>query len=65
MGGHIIRMEEERIPNRVLNGNFHNKRPVGRPRTRSADVFQRDALQLLGVRGWRVKLQIEMNGGVV
>jgi hypothetical protein len=29
--------------------------PVGRPRprTRWADVVQRDALQLLGIRGWR------------
>jgi len=26
---------------------------VGRPRTKWADVVQRDALQLLGVRGWR------------
>jgi len=26
---------------------------VGRPRTRWADVVQRDAFQLLGVRGWR------------
>jgi len=51
--GHIIRMEEERIPKKVLNGTFHNTRPVGRPRTRWADVVQRDALQLLGVRGWR------------
>jgi len=51
--GHIIRMEEERIPKKVLNGNFHTTRPVGRPRTRWADVVQRDALQLLGTRGWR------------
>ena len=51
--GHIIRMEEERIPKKVLNGNFHVTRPVGRPRTRWADVVQRDALQLLGTRGWR------------
>jgi hypothetical protein len=36
--GHIIRMEEERIPKKFLNGNFHTTRPVGRPRTRSADV---------------------------
>ena len=50
--GHIIRMEEERIP-KVLNGNFYTSRPVGRPRTRWADVVQRDALQLLGIRGWR------------
>jgi hypothetical protein len=51
--GHIIRMEEERIPKKVLNGNFHTTRPVGRPRNRWADVVQRDALQLLGIRGWR------------
>ena len=51
--GHIIGMEEERIPKNVLNGNFHTSRPVGRPRTRWADVVQRDALQLLGIRGWR------------
>ena len=51
--GHIIRMEEERITIKVLNGNFHTTRPVGRPRTRWADVVQRDALQLLGTRGWR------------
>jgi len=36
--GHIIRMEEQRIAKRVLNGNFHITRPVGRPRTRWADV---------------------------
>jgi hypothetical protein len=48
--GHIIRMED---PKMVLNGTFHNRRPVGRPRTKWADVVQRDALQLLGVRGWR------------
>jgi len=29
------------------------KSPVGRPRTIWADVVQRDALQLLGTRGWR------------
>jgi hypothetical protein len=51
--GHIIRMEDERIPKMVLNGNFHTTRPVGRPKTRWADVVQRDALQLLGIRGWR------------
>jgi uncharacterized Rossmann fold enzyme len=31
--GHIIRMEEERIPKNVLNRNFYTTRPVGRPRT--------------------------------
>jgi len=28
---------------------------VGRPRTKRADVVQRDALQLLRIRGWRRK----------
>jgi hypothetical protein len=51
--GRIIRMEEERIPKKVLNGNFHTTRPVGRTRTRWADVVQRDALRLLGIRGCR------------
>jgi len=51
--GHIIGMKVESIPKKVLNGNFHTTRPVGRPRTRWVDVVQRDALQLLGTRGWR------------
>ena len=51
--GHIIRTEEERISKKLLNGNFHTTRPVGRPRSIWADVFQRDALQLLGTRGCR------------
>jgi hypothetical protein len=32
--GHIMIMEEERIPIRFFNGNFPTTRPVGRPRTR-------------------------------
>jgi hypothetical protein len=51
--GHIIRMGEERIPKKILDGNFRTTRPVGRPRTRWADVVQRDVLQLLGTRGCR------------
>jgi len=50
--GHIIRVEEETIPKKVLNGNFYTIRPVRRPRTRWADVILLDALQLLGERGW-------------
>jgi hypothetical protein len=51
--GHIIRMEEERIPKKILNGNFHTTRPEERPRTRWTDMVQRDGLQLLEIRGWR------------
>jgi hypothetical protein len=46
-------MEEERIPKKVLNGNCRTTRPVSRPRSRWADVVQRDALRLLEIRGWR------------
>ena len=41
------------IPKKVLNGNLYTTRPVGKPRKRWADVVRRDALQLLGIRGWR------------
>jgi len=49
-------MEKERIPKKVLNGNFIT-RPVGRPRTRWVEVVLRDALQLLAIRGWRRKAE--------
>jgi len=45
--------QSDHIPKTVLNRNFHTTRPVGRPRTRWVDVVQRDALQLLGIKGWR------------
>jgi len=52
--GHIIRMEEEWIKKKKGSKRklLHHK-PVGRPRTRWVDVVQRDALHLLGIRGWR------------
>jgi hypothetical protein len=62
--GNIIRMEEERIPKKVLNGNFHTTKPMGRPRTRWGGVVQRDALQLLGRRGWRRRATNRDDGGV-
>jgi len=40
--GHIVSMEDERIPNKVLNGKFHNTRPVQKPRTRWEDIIQRN-----------------------
>ena len=55
--GHIVRMEEERIKKNVSNGNFYTTRPVGRTRNRWTDVVQTDALQLLGIRGWRRKAE--------
>jgi hypothetical protein len=37
----------------------------GRPRIRWVHVVQRDALQLLGMRGGGVELQVGMNVGVL
>jgi len=51
--GHIVGMEDKRIPKKVLNGKFHNARPVGKPRARWEDVVWRDTPQILGIRGWR------------
>jgi hypothetical protein len=44
---------EERILKMILNGKFHNTRSVGKPTIRWKDVDHRDALQILGIRGWR------------
>jgi hypothetical protein len=51
--GLIIRMENEIIMKKVLNGKFYKTRPAGKPRTRWDDAVQGDALKVLGVRGWR------------
>jgi hypothetical protein len=51
--GHILSVEGEGIPEKVLNGKFHNTRPVGKPRTRWDDVVRRDTSEILGIRGWR------------
>jgi hypothetical protein len=51
--GHVIRMGDGKILKKILNGKFHNKRPVGKPRTRWEDVVRTDSSQILGLRGWR------------
>jgi hypothetical protein len=44
-------MDNCRIPKKVLDGKFHGRRPVGRPRLRWEDNIRRDSL--LNIRGWR------------
>jgi len=51
--GHFIRIVDQRIPEKVLNGKFHKRRSVGRSRIRWEDAVQIDALQILGIWGWR------------
>jgi hypothetical protein len=62
--GYIIRKEDERIPETVLNGKFHNKIPVEKPKTRWEDVDLRNSSQILGIRRWRRRQKTEKNGGV-
>jgi hypothetical protein len=52
--GHITITEEERIPKRVLNGNFHTTNQW-EDQELDGRTVRRDALQLLGIRGWRIK----------
>jgi hypothetical protein len=53
--GHVQRMEENRIPKRVLYMNFGTPRLRGRPRNRWQDEV-REAGRLVGGEGWQEKL---------
>jgi hypothetical protein len=55
--GHMIRMEEERIPKKFLNEKFQNTRSVGKPSTRWENAVRRDSLHILGIRGWRRRIE--------
>ena len=54
---HVGALDKKKIKKNVLNGNVYTTRPVGRPRNRWADVVQKDALQVLGIRGWRTRAE--------
>ena len=62
--GRIIRVEEKRISKIVPSGEFYNAYSVGKPRTRWEDVVQREALQVLGIRGWRRWAGVRVDGGM-
>jgi len=48
---HLERMEEDRMPKKILNQELEGKRRRGRPRKRWKEEVERD-LQVLGVRRW-------------
>ena len=54
--GHVHRMEETRIPLKLLNRHPDGKRRAGRPRGRWKDAVESD-LRNLGVHDWRRALQ--------
>jgi hypothetical protein len=50
--GHVVRMEEKRIPERVLEWKPVGRRNRGRPRKRWIEDIEED-IQIMGKRGWR------------
>jgi hypothetical protein len=55
--GHLERMEEDRVPNKIITQELEGTRRRGRPRKEWREDVERD-LQVLGVRRWR-KLVID------
>ena len=59
-----MRMEDERIPKKTLNGKFHYASPVGRARTKWKEVVLKETLQILGIRRWRRGAEDEKKRGI-
>jgi hypothetical protein len=53
--GHVHRMEENRIPERVLYMNLETTRLRGRPRNRWQDEVREDG-RIVGGEGWQEKV---------
>jgi hypothetical protein len=52
--GHVCRMEEQRDPKKVLEGNPGGRRKRGKPRTRWIDNVE-DDLRKMGIKRWRLR----------
>jgi len=59
--GHVQRMEENRVPKRVLCMNLGTTRLRGRPRNRWQDGVREDG-RVVGGEGWQEKYITERNG---
>jgi transcription termination factor 2 len=54
--GHVERMEDSRMPNRVMREKIYTRRKRGRPKVRWLDDVQ-EYLREMGIEGWRRKAQ--------
>jgi hypothetical protein len=50
--GHVVRMEEDRVPKKILDQHPGGRRKPGRQRKEWLDDVIKD-LEVLGIRGWR------------
>jgi hypothetical protein len=62
--GHLERMEEDRMPKKILTQELEGTRGRGRLRKRWKEEVERD-LQVLGVRRWRELVTDRKNGRIL
>jgi hypothetical protein len=54
--GHVERIEDSRLPKRVMREKIYTRRKRGRPKVRWLDDVEED-LREMGIEGWRRKAQ--------
>jgi hypothetical protein len=61
--GHVLRMKDERVSKKILKEYEEVRRPVGRPRGRWIDAFDKAAKNMLNARIGEVRKTVELFGG--
>jgi len=52
--GHVVMMDDSRIPQKGIGECFGRRRPLGKLRRRWDDVVWRDTIDLLHIRKWKM-----------
>ena len=53
--GHVMHMEDDRIPKGILRGTIDGQRKKGRPRRRGLQEIE-DNLRRMGIGNWRTEV---------